>query len=111
MSFLAICHRHPATVGRPHGGEQQMLAIGRAMMAQPRLLMLDEPSLGLAPRIIDDIFDVLRKINADGITIFIAEQNAMKVLQTANNVYVLENGSIAHAGTSRALAQDATIKR
>jgi branched-chain amino acid transport system ATP-binding protein len=109
--FPILRERRQQRAGLLSGGEQQMLAIGRAMMAQPRLLILDEPSLGLAPRIIDDIFDVLRKINADGITIFIAEQNAMKVLQTANNVYVLENGSIAHAGTSETLAQDATIKR
>jgi branched-chain amino acid transport system ATP-binding protein len=110
--YFPILHeRRQQRAGLLSGGEQQMLAIGRALMAQPRLLILDEPSLGLAPRLIDDIFDVLRKINADGITIFIAEQNAMKVLQTASNIYVLENGSIAHAGTSQALAQDATIKR
>ena len=109
--FPILRERRQQRAGLLSGGEQQMLAIGRAMMAQPRLLILDEPSLGLAPRIVDDIFDVLRKINADGITILMAEQNAMKVLQTANNVYVLENGSIAHAGTSQALAQDATIKR
>ncbi len=109
--FPILRERRQQRAGLLSGGEQQMLAIGRAMMAQPRLLILDEPSLGLAPRLIDDIFDVLRKINADGITIFIAEQNAMKVLQTANNIYVLENGSIAHAGTSQALAQNATIKR
>jgi branched-chain amino acid transport system ATP-binding protein len=109
--FPILRERRQQRAGLLSGGEQQMLAIARAMMAQPRLLILDEPSLGLAPRIIDDIFDVLRRINANGITIFVAEQNAMKILQTAENVYVLENGSIVHAGTSQALAQDATIKR
>ena len=109
--FPILRERRTQRAGLLSGGEQQMLAIGRALMAQPRLLILDEPSLGLAPRIIDSIFDVLRKINEDGITIFVAEQNAMKVLQTAETVYVLENGSIAHAGNSRALAQDAAIKR
>jgi branched-chain amino acid transport system ATP-binding protein len=109
--FPILRERRKQRAGLLSGGEQQMLAIGRAMMAQPRLLILDEPSLGLAPRLIDEIFDVLRKINADGITMFVAEQNAMKVLQTANNVYVLENGTIAHAGTSEAMARDATIKR
>jgi branched-chain amino acid transport system ATP-binding protein len=109
--FPILRERRQQRAGLLSGGEQQMLAVGRAMMAQPRLLILDEPSLGLAPRIIDNIFDVLRKINADGITILVAEQNAMKVLQTAETVYVLENGSIAHAGTSQALAQDATIQR
>ena len=80
-------------------------------MAKPRLLILDEPSLGLAPRIIDNIFETLRKINADGITILVAEQNAMKVLQIAQTVYVLESGRVAHAGTSDELARDEAIQR
>jgi branched-chain amino acid transport system ATP-binding protein len=109
--FPRLRERRQQRAGLLSGGEQQMLAIGRAMMAQPRLLILDEPSLGLAPLIIDSIFDVLKRINADGITILVAEQNAMKVLQTAENVYVLENGRIAHAGTSAQLAQDTTIQR
>jgi branched-chain amino acid transport system ATP-binding protein len=109
--FPRLRERRQQRAGLLSGGEQQMLAIGRAMMAQPRLLILDEPSLGLAPLIIDSIFDVLKRINADGITILVAEQNAMKVLQTAENVYVLENGRIAHSGTSAQLAQDTTIQR
>jgi len=111
-SYFPVLHeRRLQRAGLLSGGEQQMLAIGRAIMAQPRLLILDEPSLGLAPRIIDNIFDVLNKINNDGITIFVAEQNAMKVLQTTNSVYVLENGRIAHHGNSNILAQNETIKR
>jgi branched-chain amino acid transport system ATP-binding protein len=110
--YFPILHeRRHQRAGVLSGGEQQMLAIGRALVAQPRLLVLDEPSLGLAPLIIEIIFDVLRKVNADGLTILVAEQNAMKVLQTAETVYVLENGRVAHAGTSRELAASKTIQQ
>jgi branched-chain amino acid transport system ATP-binding protein len=93
------------------GGEQQMLAIGRALMAQPRLLILDEPSLGLAPKIIDDIFLVMKRINEDGVTILVAEQNAMKVLQSADRAYVLETGRIAQSGKARDLMHDEKIRK
>ena len=109
--FPILRERRQQRAGVLSGGEQQMLAIGRALVAQPRLLMLDEPSLGLAPLIIESIFNVLRQVNADGLTILVAEQNAMKVLQTADTVYVLENGRIAHAGPSRQLAENETIQR
>jgi branched-chain amino acid transport system ATP-binding protein len=109
--FPILRERRRQRAGLLSGGEQQMLAVGRALMAKPRLLILDEPSLGLAPRIIDNIFETLRKINADGITILVAEQNAMKVLQTARTVYVLESGRIAHEGASDELARDETIQR
>ena len=109
--FPILRERRQQRAGVLSGGEQQMLAIGRALVAQPRLLMLDEPSLGLAPLIIESIFNVLRHVNADGLTILVAEQNAMKVLQTADTVYVLENGRIAHAGPSRQLAENETIQR
>jgi branched-chain amino acid transport system ATP-binding protein len=109
--FPILRERRRQRAGLLSGGEQQMLAIGRALMAKPRLLILDEPSLGLAPRIIDNIFETLRKINADGITILVAEQNAMKVLQIAQTVYVLESGRVAHAGTSDELARDEAIQR
>jgi branched-chain amino acid transport system ATP-binding protein len=109
--FPILRERRHQRAGVLSGGEQQMLAIGRALVALPRLLILDEPSLGLAPLIIESIFDVLRKVNADGLTILVAEQNAMKVLQTAETVYVLENGRIAHAGASRELAANETIQR
>ncbi len=110
--YFPILHeRRTQRAGVLSGGEQQMLAIGRALVAKPRLLILDEPSLGLAPLIIESIFNVLRDVNANGLTILVAEQNAMKVLQTAETVYVLENGRIAHAGPSRQLAEDETIQR
>jgi branched-chain amino acid transport system ATP-binding protein len=109
--FPILRERRRQRAGVLSGGEQQMLAIGRALVAQPRLLILDEPSLGLAPLIIESIFNVLRQVNADGLTILVAEQNAMKVLQTAQTVYVLENGRIAHAGTSSELAASETIRQ
>jgi len=110
--YFPILHeRRAQRAGVLSGGEQQMLAIGRALVAKPRLLILDEPSLGLAPLIIESIFNVLRDVNASGLTILVAEQNAMKVLQTAETVYVLENGRIAHAGPSRQLAEDKAIQR
>ena len=109
--FPVLNERRSQPAGLLSGGEQQMLAIGRALMARPRLLVLDEPSLGLAPIIVNSIFQVLRRINADGVTILVAEQNAMKILQTAAQVYVLENGRVAHAGPSAQLAQSDKIKR
>jgi branched-chain amino acid transport system ATP-binding protein len=93
------------------GGEQQMLAISRALMAQPRLLLLDEPSLGLAPRAVAEIFAVLSQINREGTTILVAEQNARMILQRAQHVFVLENGRVAHAGPSEQLAKSDEIRR
>ncbi|HWX35876.1 MAG TPA: ABC transporter ATP-binding protein [Steroidobacteraceae bacterium] len=93
------------------GGEQQMLAIGRALMSGPRCLLMDEPSLGLAPKTFDLILDVVKRINEAGTTVFIAEQNARKVLRVAHYGYVLENGRIAVEGESRALLADDRIQR
>ena len=109
--FPILRERRKQRAGVLSGGEQQMIAIGRAIMAEPRLLLLDEPSLGLAPIIIDRIFDVLWALNAAGLSVLVAEQNAMKVLQTAEVVSVLENGRVAHAGSSKQLAQNTTIQR
>jgi branched-chain amino acid transport system ATP-binding protein len=109
--FPILRERRTQRAGVLSGGEQQMLAIGRALMAEPTLLILDEPSLGLAPRIIDEIFDVLAQINREGVTILIAEQNATKVLEYAQTVYVLESGRIAHSGSSAELANSEIIQR
>jgi branched-chain amino acid transport system ATP-binding protein len=93
------------------GGEQQMLAVGRALMSGPRCLLMDEPSLGLAPKAFDLILDVVKRINAAGTTVFIAEQNARKVLRVAHYCYVLENGRIASEGESDVLLADDRIQR
>ncbi len=93
------------------GGEQQMLAIGRALMASPKLLLLDEPSLGLAPKVFDVILEKVRQIHAAGASILITEQNARKVLRLASHCYVLENGSIAFDGTGTDLAKDPRVER
>jgi branched-chain amino acid transport system ATP-binding protein len=93
------------------GGEQQMLAIGRALISGPRCLLMDEPSLGLAPKALDLILEVIKRINESGTTVFIAEQNARKVLRVAHYGYVLENGSVAAQGESRALLADDRIRR
>ena len=93
------------------GGEQQMLAVGRAMMSGPRCLLMDEPSLGLAPKTFDLILDVVERINRDGTTVFIAEQNARKVLRIAHYAYVLENGRIVTEGESAILLADDSIQR
>jgi len=110
--YFPILHeRMYQLAGVLSGGEQQMLAIGRALMAEPKLLILDEPSLGLAPRIIDDIFQVMKRINDDGVTILVAEQNAMKVLQSVERAYVLEGGKVAHEGEASNLLTDEQIQR
>jgi branched-chain amino acid transport system ATP-binding protein len=93
------------------GGEQQMLAVGRALMSGPRCLLMDEPSLGLAPKAFDLILDVVKRINAGGTTVFIAEQNARKVLRVAHYCYVMENGRIATEGESGVLLADDRIQR
>jgi branched-chain amino acid transport system ATP-binding protein len=108
--FPILKSRAHQNAGVLSGGEQQMLAIGRALMAQPRLLILDEPSLGLAPRIIDEIFAVMRRINSDGVSILVAEQNAMKVLKSVERAYVLETGRIVHQGLAAELMHNEQIK-
>jgi branched-chain amino acid transport system ATP-binding protein len=93
------------------GGEQQMLAIGRALMARPRLLLMDEPSLGLAPVIVQTIFDVIRKLHQQGVTILLVEQNARKALQVADRCYLLETGRVVMSGTVEELRTNPEVER
>jgi branched-chain amino acid transport system ATP-binding protein len=109
--FPRVKERLKQTAGTMSGGEQQMLAIGRALLARPRLLLLDEPSLGLAPKIVQTIFAVIREINQSGTTILLIEQNARMALQTANRAYVLEAGRIIMQGDARELAASDEVRK
>jgi branched-chain amino acid transport system ATP-binding protein len=97
--------------GTLSGGEQQMLAIGRALMARPKLILLDEPSLGLAPRLVEEIFRIIRGIHESGTTVLLVEQNANKALSIADYGYVLETGKIALAGDSQQLLRNDHVRR
>jgi len=108
--FPRLEERKRQIAGTLSGGEQQMLAIGRALMARPKLLMLDEPSLGLAPMLVKAIFQTIREINEQGVTILLVEQNARVALRLADKGYVLETGAIALAGTSQELLDDPRVK-
>ncbi len=110
-TFPTLFERQRQMGGTLSGGEQQMLAIGRALMSQPSLLLLDEPSLGLAPIIVSRIFKILREINAQGTTILLVEQNAKAALQLANRAYVMETGRIVMEGPASQLENDPGIKK
>jgi branched-chain amino acid transport system ATP-binding protein len=109
--FPILAERRNQVAGTLSGGQQQMLAIGRALMGLPRMLMLDEPSLGLAPLVVRDIFGVLRAINQQGVTIVLVEQNARMALQLANRGYILEQGRVVGAGTGAELLADVGVQR
>jgi len=109
--FPVLRERSNQAGGTLSGGEQQMLAIGRALMAQPRLLLLDEPSLGLAPILVDTIFEIIREINKQGTTILLVEQNAQLALQFSHRGYVIETGEIALADTSAELLNNDQVKK
>jgi branched-chain amino acid transport system ATP-binding protein len=109
--FPRLFERRDERAGSLSGGEQQMLALGRAMMAKPRVLLLDEPSLGLAPLVVREIFDSLRNLNESGTTIVLVEQNANLALAASQHAYVLETGHVVLAGESQALQQDESLRR
>ena len=108
--FPRLEERSTQLAGSLSGGEQQMLAIGRALMAKPRLLLLDEPSMGLAPIIVQDIFRTLQRINAEGLTLFLVEQNVKQALKLAQRAYVLENGRIVLQGSGAELLGDPRVQ-
>jgi branched-chain amino acid transport system ATP-binding protein len=109
--FPRLSERRKQVAGTLSGGEQQMLAMGRALMSKPQLLMLDEPSMGLAPLLVEQIFDIIRELHKAGTTILLVEQNAQMALSVADRAYVLESGRIKLSGTGAELAQSDEIKK
>ena len=109
--FPRLKERVKQLAGTLSGGEQQMLAMGRGLMSKPELLLLDEPSMGLAPILVDEIFDIIQKINKDGTTILLVEQNAFKAMSIANRVYILETGQVASSGNSEEMIHDEAVKK
>lgn len=108
--FPRLAERRDQLAGTMSGGEQQMAAIGRALMARPRLLLLDEPSLGLAPKIVETVFETIRGINREGVGIILVEQSAQLALETAQRAYLMENGRIVKSGHSTALMNDDAVR-
>ena len=109
--FPRLKERRKQIAGTLSGGEQQMLAMSRALMSHPKLMMLDEPSMGLAPILVDQIFDIIKALHDDGTTILLVEQNARKALQIADRAYVLETGNISLSGTGAELASSDAVKK
>ena len=109
--FPVLKSRKTQIAGTLSGGEQQMLAMGRALMAHPKLLLMDEPSMGLSPLLVSQVFDIIKEMNQEGITILLVEQNAEKALQIADRGYVLETGSISASGTGAELAASPEIRK
>ena len=109
--FPRLAERRKQIAGTLSGGEQQMLAMGRALMSQPKLLMLDEPSMGLAPILVEQIFDIIRRLHEKGTTILLVEQNAQMALSVADRAYVLETGSISLSGTGAELLESDEVRK
>lgn len=109
--FPRLAERRNQIAGTLSGGEQQMLAMSRALMSHPKLLMLDEPSMGLAPILVDQIFEIIKELNASGTTILLVEQNANKALQIADRAYVMETGAITLSGTGIELSQSDEVRK
>jgi len=109
--FPRLKERRYQTAGTLSGGEQQMLAIGRALMSQPKLLLLDEPSMGLAPLMVEKIFEVIRQISQDGVTILLVEQNARLALAVSNRGYVMDSGTVTLEGESASLLDNPQVRQ
>ena len=109
--FPRLEERRGQLAGTLSGGEQQMLAIARGLMTRPRILLMDEPSVGLAPLVVEEIFDIIRELNAEGVTILLVEQNARMALDVAHKFYLIEGGEITFSGSPGALAEDDVIHR
>ena len=109
--FPRLRERRRQLAGTLSGGEQQMLAVGRALMSKPKMILMDEPSMGLSPLLVKEIFAIIREVNRQGITILLVEQNARKALQIADRAYVLETGTITIAGDAKELLNDPRVKK
>ncbi len=109
--FPRLKERARQSAGTLSGGEQQMLAMGRAMMSNPKLIVMDEPSMGLSPLLVDEVFDIIRTMHAAGITILLVEQNARMALSISDRAYVLENGVISMSGNARELLSDPKVRK
>ncbi|MGE5146328.1 MAG: ABC transporter ATP-binding protein [Candidatus Eiseniibacteriota bacterium] len=109
--FPRLRERHSQLAGTLSGGEQQMLAIGRGLMAEPKLIILDEPSLGLSPRLVEELFALIARIRADGVAVLLVEQNVVQSLEIADRAYILSEGTFAMSGPAAAIAADPALKR
>ena len=109
--FPRLKERRKQVAGTLSGGEQQMLAMGRALMSRPKLLMLDEPSMGLAPILVEQIFEIIQRLHESGTTILLVEQNAQMALSVADRAYVMETGTISLSGTGKELAESDSVRR
>jgi len=110
-SFPRLAERQGQRAGTLSGGEQQMLAIGRGLMAEPRLLILDEPSLGLSPLLVEELFALIKSINAEGIALLLVEQNVLQSLEVAERAYILDNGMFVLEGSASDIRKDPNLKR
>ena len=109
--FPRLKERHDQLAGTLSGGEQQMLAVARALMSRPRILLMDEPSLGLAPMVVEEVFRIVGDLNRDGVTIFLVEQNAHMALKVAHHFYLMEQGRVTFSGEPGKLAEDEVMQR
>ena len=109
--FSRLQEREAQLAGTLSGGEQQMLAVARALMSRPRLLLMDEPSVGLAPLVVAEIFSIIQQLHSEGVSIFLVEQNAHMALKVAQHFYLMEQGSVSFSGNPGALAEDDVIQR